>query len=257
MGNGFLLIRLLADMWMASIQLVCIHRRYIEQLRVAFSNNIIFRLGENTTWCLVESQDWVGADVYQVDCDTNPSDPSCAGDGTGIDPASQRMANLYSNDVVCCQSTCCSSLCLMLTTNQQLCDDCFVQMLYTKVTSEFLADSDHADYLVGQLQDIADVCNTSIPAITTRASISWDQAPAPTPVDATTTTTAAPATTTCAAGQGQTLSSGTGCDALSQKYGITTGDLEAISGSDSCSISKASCYPLACSLQQVASGATW
>jgi hypothetical protein len=128
-------------------------------------------------------------------------------------------------------------------------------MLYTKVTSEFLADTAHADYLVDQLQDIADVCNTSIPAITTRASTSWDLAPAPTPSN--TTTTAAPATTSCAAGQGQTLSSGTGCDALSQKYGITTGDLEAISGSDVCSILKVSCYPLACSLQQVASGATW
>jgi hypothetical protein len=149
-----------------------------------------------------------------------------------------------------------ASLCTsMLTIYQQLCDDCFVQMLYTKVTSEFLADTDHADYLVDQLQDIADVCNTSIPAITTRATISWDLAPAPTPT--TTTTTPAPPSTTCAGGQGQTLSSGIGCDALSQKYGIATGDLEAISGSDVCSISKASCYPSACSLQQVASGATW
>ena len=143
----------------------------------------------------------------------------------------------------------------MLTTNHQLCDDCFVQMLYTKVTSEFFADTDHADYLVGQLQDIADVCNTSIPAITTRASTSWDLAPAPTPTS--TTTTTPPAATSCAAGQGQTLSSGTGCDTLSQKYGITTGDLEAISGSDTCSISTTSCFPLGCSLQRIASGATW
>jgi hypothetical protein len=128
-------------------------------------------------------------------------------------------------------------------------------MLYTKVTSEFLADSDHADYLVDQLQDIADVCNTSIPAITTRASTSWDLAPAPTPTSMTTSTT--PVTTSCAAGQGQTLSSGTGCDALSQKYGITTGDLVAISGSDTCIISTASCFPSSCSLQRMVSGATW
>jgi hypothetical protein len=143
----------------------------------------------------------------------------------------------------------------MLTTNNQLCDDCFVQLLCTRVTSEFLADTENADYLVDQLQDVVDVCNTSIPAITTRAPITWDLAPAPTPSN--TTTTSPPATTTCAAGQGQTLSSGTGCDALFQKYGITTGDLEAISGSDDCSISEASCYPLACSLQQVACVATW
>ncbi|KAH3941458.1 hypothetical protein HBI56_198660 [Parastagonospora nodorum] len=206
--------------------------RYVDGIKTAclYSNS----LGDDTAWCLVESQEWVGSDVYQVDCDANPSDPSCTGGGTGIDPSSQRMANLYSNNV--------------------LCNDCFVQMLYTKVTSEFLADTDHADYLVGQLQDIADVCNTSIPAITTRATISWDSAPAPTPNSA--TTTPPPATTTCAAGQGQTLSSGTGCDALSQKYGISTGDLEAISGSDVCSISTASCFPLACSLQQIGTGAT-
>ncbi|KAF2036026.1 hypothetical protein EK21DRAFT_83752 [Setomelanomma holmii] len=205
--------------------------RYVDGINTACLSS---SLGENTTWCLVESQDWIGADVYQVDCDANPSDPSCTGNGTGIDPANERMANLYSNDV--------------------LCDDCFVQMLYTKVTSEFLADTDHADYLVDQLQDIADVCNTSIPAITTRVSTSWDLAPAPTPIS--TTTTTSPATTSCAAGQGQTLSSGTGCDALSQKYGITTGDLEAISRSDICSISTTSCFPLGCSLQRIASGAT-
>jgi hypothetical protein len=57
-------------------------------------------LGENTTWCLIESQEWVGADVYQIDCDANPSDVSCAGNGSGIDPANERMANLYSDDVV-------------------------------------------------------------------------------------------------------------------------------------------------------------
>jgi hypothetical protein len=139
--------------------------------------------------------------------------------------------------------------------NLQLCDDCFVQMLYTKVTSEFLADTDHADYLVDQLQDIADVCNTSIPAITTRASTSFDLAPGPTPSN--TTTVVPPSTTTCAAGQGQTLSIGTGCDTLSQQHGLTTGDLEAITGSDLCSISSASCFPFACSLQQVPSNATW
>jgi hypothetical protein len=62
------------------------------------------RLGDDTAWCLLESQEWVGSDVYQVDCDANPSDPSCTGGGTGIDPSSERMANLYSNDVVSCRS---------------------------------------------------------------------------------------------------------------------------------------------------------
>jgi hypothetical protein len=106
MANGFPLILLLADTWMASIQPVSIHRKIIEQLYGMTPNKLIPRLGENTIWCLVESQNWVGADVYQVDCDANPSDPSCLNNGTGIDPASERMANLYSNDVVCWQSVC-------------------------------------------------------------------------------------------------------------------------------------------------------
>jgi hypothetical protein len=105
MGNGFPLIRLLADMWTASTQLVYLHRKNIELPSHICSDKVMSRLGENTTWCLVESQDWIGADVYQVDCDTNPSDPSCTGDGTGIDPVNERMANLYSDDVVSWQST--------------------------------------------------------------------------------------------------------------------------------------------------------
>jgi hypothetical protein len=99
---------------MASTQLVYIRRKYTKLLKDMNSDKITFRLGENTTWCLVESQDWVGADVYQVDCDASPSDPSCAGNGTGIEPASERMANLYSNDVVRCQYTSPSSLCSAL-----------------------------------------------------------------------------------------------------------------------------------------------
>jgi hypothetical protein len=118
MGNGFLLIQLLADLWTASTQLVYLHRKNIEQPSVICSDKVISRLGENTTWCLVESQDWIGADVYQVDCDTDPSDPSCAGNGTGIDPASERMANLYSDEVVSYQTSNRSNFCFMLTTNR-------------------------------------------------------------------------------------------------------------------------------------------
>lgn len=54
----------------------------------------------NDTWCILESQNWIGTDVYQVDCTANPSDSTCVNNGTGIDPASQRMANLYTDDLV-------------------------------------------------------------------------------------------------------------------------------------------------------------
>jgi hypothetical protein len=59
-------------------------------------------LGSNTddAWCLTESQNWVGSYVIQPDCAVTPSDPSCLGDGTAVDPSNERMANLYTDDVV-------------------------------------------------------------------------------------------------------------------------------------------------------------
>lgn len=51
-------------------------------------------------WCLTASQNWTGSDVIQPDCSVNPSDPSCSGNGTDVDPANERMANLYSDDIV-------------------------------------------------------------------------------------------------------------------------------------------------------------
>ncbi|KAK1972915.1 hypothetical protein LY78DRAFT_154628 [Colletotrichum sublineola] len=37
--------------------------------------------------------------------------------------------------------------------------DCFINQLYTRLTSIFLPDTDHSDYLVDQIFDIQDVCN--------------------------------------------------------------------------------------------------
>lgn len=51
------------------------------------------------SWCLVESQDWVGSDVIRPDCSDDPSDPSCS-DATNVSPANERLANLYGDDVV-------------------------------------------------------------------------------------------------------------------------------------------------------------
>ena len=53
----------------------------------------------DTSYCLIESQDWVGSDVIRPDCTTDPSDPSCA-DLTNVSPDNERLANLYGNDVV-------------------------------------------------------------------------------------------------------------------------------------------------------------
>lgn len=148
-------------------------------------------------------------------------------------------------------------------------------MLYQRVTSPYLADADYSDYLVDQLQDIGDVCSTSIPNITVRALQTYPVAP---PISSiafiNTSTSAAPTSIGCA---GQTISSSkkrsppihkrdveestadaaSMCDMLSNKYGLTTGDLQGISGTTDCTISYALCFPAPCKLMQVPSGATW
>lgn len=44
------------------------------------------------------SQNWTGSDIILPDCTVDPTDSSCTGNGT--DPANQRMANLYTDDIV-------------------------------------------------------------------------------------------------------------------------------------------------------------
>ncbi|KAK3692974.1 hypothetical protein B0T22DRAFT_532340 [Podospora appendiculata] len=217
-------------------------------------------------YCYPQSQQWVGSDFYQVDCDVSPSDPSCANNGTGIDAASQRMANLYNDTLLLVtvledpawhQDSVADAV---LHPTRQLCDDCFIKVLYNRVSSPFLADSDNVEYLVNQLQDIADVCSTSLPPITTRAVIKWEGLPT-TVVKTTATATgsgsaSASATPTTCAGQVISTNAGLGCDALSTKYGLATGNLKVISGSDTCVISSAKCFPSKCNLAVVPAGAT-
>lgn len=90
----------------------------IWQVTERFVDNVNFACMESWSddydFCLTESQTWVGADVQRVDCTAFPSDPSC--DNTNI-----RMANLYEDAI--------------------LCNDCFINQLYARVTSQFLLDS--------------------------------------------------------------------------------------------------------------------
>lgn len=48
------------------------------------------------------------------------------------------------------------------------------------------------------------------------------------------------------------------CDSLSQTYGVTTGDLQVLSGNDECSFSTTSiCVPLRCEVIQVGNNQSW
>jgi hypothetical protein len=129
-------------------------------------------------------------------------------------------------------------------------------MLYSRVTSSLLSNEDHSDYLVDQLQDVADICSTQLRDFTIRAVPTYDPAPPVTSVPATTTSgaTVSAAAATCA---GQAVNAGSGCDALSTKYGVATGDLQAIANSSTCQITSGVCLPAACTLQRLTTSQTW
>ncbi|KAI0888396.1 uncharacterized protein GGS22DRAFT_155744 [Annulohypoxylon maeteangense] len=186
-----------------------------------------------TIWCYYESQNWLGADV-DLDCDTDPSSVFCT------DPDSMnRMANLYYDTT--------------------LCSPCFLTVLWHRINSLFLPDNDYSDYLIQEYQDIQDVCQIAMPESVVRALPGYAAAPNATflpPGTDPANNSSAPS-----AGSGncttQLLSPGlSGCDTLSQKYGVTTGDLQTASNSDTCTISNSTCLPSACTLKQVSEGDT-
>jgi hypothetical protein len=131
--------------------------------------------------------------------------------------------------------------------------------MWWRVNSLYLPDTDYSDFLIDQYQDILDVCNvTNVPETIIRPLPEYPQAPNTTylppgtdPADNGTSNV----NTTCS-GQTITLGSG-GCDALSTQYGVTTGDLYAVTDADDCSSPNEVCVPLSCSLTQVTSNASW
>ncbi|KAG7001882.1 hypothetical protein G7Y79_00030g064150 [Physcia stellaris] len=216
--------------------------RFIEGLNLA-----CLQPDSKSSWCLVESQDWVGSDVVRPDCSADPTDPSCT-DSANVTAENSRIANLY-ND-------------------QLLCSDCFLKMFHQRLSSAYLPDQDYSDYLVEQYLDVRDVCTaTSLPELTTRGAFNY--AAAPTSENATSATAAA--TTTISSGSpsasclGQIVDTGLkvttanateACKQLSVLYGVSTGDLQQITGGDDCYSPDPVCLPAACSLQAVPAGAT-
>lgn len=115
--------------------------RFVEGMEIACLRDT------NNQWCLPQSYNWTGSDVVQVDCAANPTDPWCI-DAANVSSENNRISTLYDDDL--------------------LCSECFVNMLYQRVTSEFLPDTDHSDYLVSEFQDIQSVCQTSVGPLATR-----------------------------------------------------------------------------------------
>lgn len=186
----------------------------------------------------------------------------------------------------------------MLTDEVQLCSDCFVQMMHHRLSSPYLPDTDHSDYLVEQFQDIQDVCSTSMPALTTRAPPSYPPVPTASAMSNYSTGHFSNFSMNNSTNQSQcdgqlihegmrrrsisfskhgqhhpfryvkhkgtrdvgSLAIATNCslcDELSEKYGVTTGDLQEASGNDDCSHTDDLCLPAPCTVKKVPDGTSW
>lgn len=223
-------------------------------------------------WCFVEQQEWTGSDMIATDCAANPSDPLCTNPANSS-TEDRRMASLYGDEL--------------------LCSECFLNLMYKRVTSDFLADEDHSDYLVREFQDIQDVCQTTVGELATRVppqypsatnGIGWEPSEPGSPTTgeptATATATAVPnPDPNCESGQWvdvfatrESTRAETDlekCNELAELHGIATGDLMVTTGSPSCTMEPDDylendesdegwfCGSLTCQLLRVNEGDTW
>lgn len=167
-----------------------------------------------------------------------------------------------------------------------------MSVLWWRINSPFLPDADESDDLISQFQDITDVCNVTLPPTLIRALPSYPAAPSPTYLPPGTDPNANANETNNAGCGGQIISmsnskrdevqhaaqhvdlvelgddytsharvrraSAGSCDSFSQTYGVSTGDLQAITGNDDCSSSSSSiCAPLKCDVVQIGQNQTW
>jgi hypothetical protein len=199
-------------------------------------------------WCFVESQEWVGSDVVRPDCSTDPSNPWCI-NPANISSENSRMANIYDDDL--------------------LCSECFLKLMHTRISSQFLPDEDHSDYLVEQFQDIQEVCQTTIVTeVMTRALPNY-----PVVLTATPTFGKGPGTVeepepeplTCEADQVIISVMGTrsndsfqACNDIALLTNVATGNLLVLTGNEACYVEEEEiCAPRGCQLHRVSAGQTW
>jgi len=128
--------------------------------------------------------------------------------------------------------------------------------MYRKLISPYLPDHDFSDYLIGEYQDILDVCNYSnaMPELIIRALPDYSTAVPPT------LNLSAVSNNTVCTGQtivASTLSANANCNSISQAFNAATGDVQAATGTTNCATSKSSfCLQQPCTLLQVPNGAT-
>lgn len=196
-------------------------------------------------WCLVESYEWTGSDVIQMDCEANPNDPWCL-NRADFGANQSRMSTLYDDDL--------------------LCSECFLKMLHARVTSDYLQDTEFGDYLVEQFQDVQDVCKTTVGDLVTRIGPAYarvtDEPEMALPSTTVSTTSSAPTpTSTVCRGRMVDLrperEEELNCDEIAEKYQIASLEAAVATKNEFCDADGEVCIPLACTLYRVLTNDTW
>ena len=209
----------------------------------------------STSFCLIESYDWVGSDIIRPDCATASNDSGQCLDPNDVPPENERIANLYPDSL--------------------LCSDCFLKMFYLRVASPFLPDLDYSDYLIDQYFDIVDVCQAQMPDLLVRQLPHYDYTPGFLDSTPDVSDSGANGGGSSAVACNRTLTAdelsqltvpdanANGpiyCDALSEKYDVATGDLQLAFDNYHCVPTidlTSACVPAGCTLMRVPEDATW
>lgn len=241
-----------ASRWKAAVEESCQNQwlrsgdRYVpaDTISGRFTDglSIVCTQSSRNEWCLLESYDWVGSDVVQVDCDTSPADPWCI-NKANPSPNNSRISTLYDDDL--------------------LCSECFTKMLRQRVTSDFLPNTDFSDYLANELQDIEKVCSMTTEDITTRAVPWYPELSDGAEIGITTTsatTTAQPTPTACAGRMidiRPDLEEELSCHDIAEKYRVGSGEVAMATRNEYCEATEPICLPNECSLHYVVANQTW
>ena len=199
-------------------------------------------------WCLLESYTWTGSDVVQVDCEAFPSDPWCL-NRADVGANQSRMSTLYDDEL--------------------LCSECFLDILHARLTSDFLQDTDFADYLADEYQDIQSVWGKRSEPLTTRALPGYPHITEaadigkPVPSPSPTTSGADPTATECTGRMVEIRPGGTDeeefltCDDIAEQFNVASGSIAVATKSHFCDAVGEVCLPEPCELYMVAENDTW
>ena len=214
-----------------------------------------------SSYCLVQSYDWVGSDIIRPDCDdpTNANQSQCI-DPTDVDPENSRIANLYPDTL--------------------LCSECFLKMFYLRLASPYLPDLDQSDFMVDQWFDILDVCNanSTMPELLVRTLPFYDTAPGfatdgssnatasftdPLPLGPNNTCDGRVFTFANIVPPPMNTTTQTPCDVLPPFLKMSAGDVQQMMGDPSCAPTfntsdiPSVCGPLACEVVLMPDDITW